>query len=110
MNENYNTMKELGFWLWLRWHLASKKQKARMTISRRDIAPGEFVTVKCKVCGRKTCFCPSTVMLPPECECGNSDSGNCTFWKKGQFGKFELVQIYTLRWPTYEDIRKRFTK
>jgi hypothetical protein len=52
----------------------------------------ECVTIKCDKCGEVYCFYPSTVMFPPECKCGNKDSGNCLRdWPQNKFGNFTFV-------------------
>ena len=81
------------------WRLKSKEQKAKTVLKTRELLPEEFVTVKCLRCGRKYCFCPTTVMFAPKCECGNDNIGDCRYWSKGNFGNFKVVQIYTLTLP-----------
>jgi len=81
------------------WKLSTKAQKARKILKARDLIPEDYVTVKCNKCGRKLCFYPYSVLLPPKCECGNEDSGNCRNWFKGDFGSFRLVAIEVLCFP-----------
>lgn len=64
----------------------------------------DYVEIKCNDCGEVICFHPQTVMFPPECGCGNKDSGNCLRdWPKNEFGNFTLVKradiVYTTNTP-----------
>jgi len=52
----------------------------------------ELVTLKCNKCGNEICFYPHTVLFPPECGCGNKDSGSCLRdWPNNRFGDFRLI-------------------
>ena len=87
----------LDKWEELIWRLKTKEQKSNAILKVRDLLPEEFVTIKCLKCGRKYCFCPTTVLFPPECECGNKNINDCRDWVKGKFGDFKMVQIFTIR-------------
>ena len=66
-----------------------------------ELPNGVHVTVQCQVCGRKTCFCPDRVMFTNTCECGNDDYGRISEWKYAKFGKFKLVQVFTLSFDIF---------
>jgi hypothetical protein len=61
----------------------------------------ECVTIKCNKCGKVWVFYPATVRHHPECDCGNTDSGNSLLdWPHNRFGNFTLVSrgMETLSW------------
>ena len=71
----------------------------------------ELVIVRCNNCGNEICFYPRTVMFPPQCECGNDDSGNCLKdWPENKFGNFTMLYrgMETLSIPMPWD--RNFTK
>ena len=54
--------------------------------------PNYYVEIECETCGEIYCMYPNRVILPPECKCGNSDSGDWQKdWTEGNFGKFKLI-------------------
>lgn len=65
----------------------------------------EYVTIRCNDCGKEWCFFPMRCKFPPECDCGNKDSGRPTSegWWADNFGNFTLVkrEDWNIRMPFF---------
>ena len=73
-----------------------------------DMDMNLYINIECNECGEIYGFFPMQVMFPPECDCGNKDSGSCRDWENDKFGNFTLVskEIWNLRQIVYDKMMK----